>query len=151
LNGNALDINGTFTQADIDNFRVRYQNDDDTATDDSFTFVVRDGDGGFLGTPRFNFIIDPGAIVNTTDFDLISTTILYPNPAKDLVNIEFQETLNTHLEVSILNVQGQILNIVQYDNVLSTIQLNTSDLASGIYMISIKMNEEIITKRVVIE
>lgn len=151
LNGTDLGVNGTFTQSDINNFRVRYRNDDDTATDDFFTFVVRDGDGGFLGTPRFNIIIDVDAIVNTTEIDLESTTILYPNPAKNLVNIDFQETLNSNLEVSILNVQGQILKTVEFENVLSQVQLNTENLASGIYLISMRMDERVITKRVVIE
>jgi hypothetical protein len=89
--------------------------------------------------------------VNTTEIDLESKTILYPNPAKNLVNIDFQETLNSNLEVSILNVQGQILKTVEFENVLSQVQLNTENLASGIYLISMRMDERVITKRVVIE
>ena len=56
LSGVTLNVNGTFTQADINSGNLSYVNDGASLTDDSFTFTVSDGAGGSIGST--NFAID---------------------------------------------------------------------------------------------
>jgi hypothetical protein len=56
LNGVAMNVNDTFTQADIDNSRLVYQSAG-TATTDQFGFVVSDNSGASLGSDTFNIVV----------------------------------------------------------------------------------------------
>ena len=56
LNGVAMTVNDTFTQADIDNSRLVYQSAG-TATTDQFGFVVSDNSGASLGSDTFNILV----------------------------------------------------------------------------------------------
>ncbi len=49
LNGTALNVNDTFTQADIDAGLVTYDHDGSNTTSDSFSFSVDDGQGAISG------------------------------------------------------------------------------------------------------
>lgn len=62
LNGVALGIGDTFTQADIDNGLLSYQHNGNTATSDDFLFSVDDGSGGWYGTPVFSIEINNGVL-----------------------------------------------------------------------------------------
>jgi hypothetical protein len=53
LNGNPLPVNGTFTQADIDNSLVSYSAGG-SGINDSFTFILDNGVGGTLGSTIFH-------------------------------------------------------------------------------------------------
>ncbi len=48
----------TFTQADIDSCRIRYNETSGTAGSDSFTFTVSDGSGGSIGSTTFNITVN---------------------------------------------------------------------------------------------
>jgi hypothetical protein len=61
---------------------------------------------------------------------------LYPNPAKDVITIEFATELNSSTKVSIFNAQGHIVKqeIVKY----SQSQLNIGGMNQGIYFVRIQ-------------
>ncbi|RMG80810.1 MAG: T9SS C-terminal target domain-containing protein, partial [Bacteroidetes bacterium] len=151
LNGSPLGVNGMFTQSDLNNRRVRYENTDGSAAEDGFTFIVRDGNGGFLGTPRFQFIIDPDAPVGTTETEVSNAFRLYPNPARDFILLEWNETINESLDVSVFNVHGQLLSAYRFDPTSQKVQIPTASLPAGVYLITIKMKENTIGKRIIIE
>jgi hypothetical protein len=63
LNGTALGVSDTFTQADIDNDLLTYEHGGADTNPDSFTFTVADGAAGTIGSTTFDIIIvvdDPG-------------------------------------------------------------------------------------------
>jgi len=68
---------------------------------------------------------------------------LYPNPASDILNIEFNEAIKS---VEIYSLQGQ--------KVLETNQteINISNLASGMYIVKVQdLNGSFATKKLIIE
>jgi PKD repeat protein len=69
---------------------------------------------------------------------LESLISLYPNPAVKELNINFAQAQN-HVSVSIVNIAGQTV-ISKYFNSVENIQLNTSNLAQGIYFAKISAN-----------
>lgn len=74
-------------------------------------------------------------------------TKLYPNPANNLLNIQFESVESGNL--SICNMQGKLL---QEENLMPGMQsIDVSDYASGIYLIKIQSVESIITQKIVIQ
>jgi hypothetical protein len=57
LNGTALGVNDTFTQADINSGLLTYEHGGADANPDSFTFTAADGVGGTLGATTFDIVI----------------------------------------------------------------------------------------------
>jgi hypothetical protein len=75
LNGVAMSVNDSFTQADLDNNLVVYQSAG-TGTSDQFGFVVADMSGGTIANATFDIVVQvrqdidediPGKIVSTGD------------------------------------------------------------------------------------
>jgi hypothetical protein len=66
---------------------------------------------------------------------------VYPNPANTLMSVE-AEGLQ---QVTISNVMGQVVMMQRCSE--DGVVINTSDLASGVYTISIKAAQGTITKR----
>ncbi|TYA52184.1 T9SS type A sorting domain-containing protein [Formosa maritima] len=69
---------------------------------------------------------------------------LYPNPAKNQVNIQLQESIELK-QVNIYNTLGQFISTSK-DKVI-----NTSHLSPGMYLIEIETNQSKTTKQLVIE
>jgi VCBS repeat-containing protein len=74
LNGEAMTVNATFTQADLDNNRMVYQANGTAATD-QFGFTVADGAGGTLGNRMFNIAVQLRPVSEDSN---TSTTIETP-------------------------------------------------------------------------
>ncbi|MBW4580055.1 MAG: pre-peptidase C-terminal domain-containing protein [Tildeniella nuda ZEHNDER 1965/U140] len=97
LNGSALTIGQTFTQADIESTRISYRHNGSETTSDSFIFAVSDGAGGNTGSRTFNI-----SITNTND----APTIVSSGPA----------TVN---EGATLNLTNTLLRTSDPDNLTS--------------------------------
>lgn len=66
---------------------------------------------------------------------------VYPNPANALMSVE-AEGLQ---QVTICNVMGQVVKMQRCNE--DGVVINTADLASGVYTISVKTNQDTMTKR----
>ena len=85
---------------------------------------------------------------NTGTTDVIeSSTEIYPNPAKNALNIvSYAAGINS---ISIFNLNGQeVLDITVNAN---QIRINTSSLANGVYIVDIKSNNTSVKRKLVIE
>lgn len=67
----------------------------------------------------------------------VHSLILYPNPASDMINIEFQRTMGEKYNVTVINYLGQEI-FTNEDNT----QLDISDLSSGMYYIIIRSSKK---------
>jgi photosystem II stability/assembly factor-like uncharacterized protein len=68
---------------------------------------------------------------------------VYPNPAQDITNIAFELKSDSPVQISILNMNGQLLSVKKWNRLSKgnqTLQIPVSHLASGIYIISVKSN-----------
>ena len=79
---------------------------------DSFRFTVRDNEGGWIGTPTFNLLMDPDVVVSIAEIKESNAVKLFPNPASDQVDISFTGVTASEALISILNVKGQVLDTV---------------------------------------
>ncbi len=101
-------------------------------------------DGTCVGTAEtFNVTIDDCIGINENSEENLS---IYPNPATDFINIQ---SANMIKSIKILDLTGK--EVVREINMSKTYKLNTSELTSGIYLLSIEMEETTINKRVVIK
>jgi ELWxxDGT repeat protein len=62
---------------------------------------------------------------------------LYPNPAADVVNLNLEKSFNSQMPVTIADISGRVLIHSQLDAGQSSVQLNTSTLAKGIYTVKV--------------
>ena len=86
--------------------------------------------------------------VSTNDIDYSSDISIFPNPAKDILNITSKIT--EKCEISLINSTGQIIRRVQSNGVNRL--LDISDLSSGLYIIQIRLeNGGGMTEKVIIQ
>lgn len=67
----------------------------------------------------------------------------YPNPVRDNLNLDFQLRNSGSIEVSIINVNGQVTKAASYNNLNSGFHnksINVSNLPSGFYMYEVSSN-----------
>ena len=72
----------------------------------------------------------------------MTSTRIYPNPTTDVLNIEVNASQSSLMNISVFNIMGQK---VMEDNVnintgINRPSINTSDLTSGIYFVTVKAN-----------
>lgn len=129
-----LNIGSTYTQADIDESRIRYVHNGDSATTDNFSFTVTDGQGGWVSITYFNIEIDQS--VSTQNINDISNAVtIYPNPTADLLFVNIlQKDFEGSLNYSIYSASGQVIRNLplNYDN-----SVDVSDMIPGMYLIRI--------------
>ncbi len=88
------------------------------------------------GTPTDIYYIDDllfDSTLSTTEFTLDNTVSLYPNPAKDIINISSLEKIENYKIVDIL---GKTISVNKPKNISNIIDV--SALKTGIYFIRIK-------------
>ncbi len=73
---------------------------------------------------------------------------LVPNPARDIVRLELNETLKEKTIISIYNTQGKRLKDIFYNE---SLEIDISLLPKGIYFLNIKNSEIDQTKKLIIE
>lgn len=150
LSEGALAMGDSFTQQDIDGYRISYEHNGDAVTEDGFDFVIRDTDQGLFGPAQFNIVIDDEATVGTNDPAFANQVRIYPNPANTQVNILLGESLEQNIQVQVFNLNGQQIEttISKTNKVLG---LNTTQFADGIYFIRVYTDSAFYTERVVIQ
>ena len=72
---------------------------------------------------------------------------LTPNPAKDFINVTNSEAIFVN-SISITDLNGRVVKQNSYSNV-SDVQINISDLSSGVYMMNISSDRGSVTKKII--
>ena len=63
---------------------------------------------------------------------------LYPNPAKDVVMVQFSQLLQSDVEVVLVDAQGKILLQGEVEIGQQSLLINTITLSHGLYFCEIK-------------
>jgi hypothetical protein len=103
---------------------------------------------GNMGT----YLLDVGInrqTLDTQDFDLNNQIKVYPNPAKDFVNINISDYANDVTEIKIYNIQGQIVRSIKVQNE-TIVQIPLDNLTSGFYFAQIYSTKGVSTKKIII-
>ncbi len=121
LNGTALSVNDTFTQADIDAGLVTYDHDGGETASDAFSFSVNDGQGA-ASSGAFNFVVTPvndeqvvalntGATVSEgSTGTVISTTMLQTTDADNSPS-QLIYTVTSPTANGTLRLNGAVLSV----------------------------------------
>jgi hypothetical protein len=113
---------------------------------DSIPMMYLDTVHGYLN-PRMYEVLGLGG--STTDMNEIieKTTEVYPNPAKDNLNIvSYAELINS---VEVYNLSGQ--KVLSKKVNATTTRINTNSLSKGVYIVDIKSKVSSVKKKVIIE
>ena len=109
-----------------------------TAGDYYFTIT------GTTETGSYEVKVTPQTTLSITDNSLDNLVVLYPNPAKDKINISLSNTLNI-ATTNVYDVTGKLILSKNLNNAES--QMDVSQLQTGIYFIKIETENASITKR----
>lgn len=77
---------------------------------------------------------------------------LYPNPANDMVTLDFDKGLNQNLSIEVKDILGKQIETVAVNSSAKKLQLDLSAYSKGIYFISVLNNQQIIkTKKLIVK
>ena len=78
---------------------------------------------------------------------------IYPNPSRDIFNIEFTSLVRQELEVRVINSIGEVVYIDNINNhigkYINSISLEES--SKGIYFLEIQTNDGIVNKKLILQ
>ncbi|MDD5571278.1 MAG: T9SS type A sorting domain-containing protein [Bacteroidales bacterium] len=76
-------------------------------------------------------------------------TVVYPNPANDIVTLNIHNSNNGRLEIKIYDITGTLVKSETLKQ--NQQQINVSDLSNGIYMVSIKSKDFMENQKLIIQ
>lgn len=75
---------------------------------------------------------------------------IYPNPAKDFINIDLNSLAKEETSIEIVNALGQL--VYSTSSLNQHLVINTTDLLGGVYIVNIKQNDKTIAvKKVIVD
>lgn len=99
-----------------------------------------------LGTVYYdNLYFHKNTVLGTNDFEKLSFK-MYPNPSKNILNISSEKNIEN---IRIYNTLGQIVN--QQVNNTNQAEINVSNLANGVYILTAQVGTEIVRKQFIKE
>jgi hypothetical protein len=75
---------------------------------------------------------------------------IYPNPAKDYINVYFMNTLSGNQTITLNNLYGSVLYSTKLSAGQNKISFDASALAPGIYFISVRSSAGTLSKKIII-
>jgi hypothetical protein len=108
----------------------------------TYWYRIRATDGDNSNVVQVTTTGESGAGLNTIQADGFQ---LWPNPAKDILNIS---TDNTEAQFKITTAEGQV---VKQGTINGKGTVSVLDLASGLYVVSLKNANVVVTKKLIIK
>jgi len=91
---------------------------------------------GANGCPSFPFAVTVDVQLSNNDFEKANLSY-YPNPVTDILNINYSENI---IQVFIFNLSGQMIKSLNTNS--NHIEIDMSDLSSGIYFVQLKTSNK---------
>lgn len=125
----------------------------------SGTYLIGINEAGVCGPESTNLGTDNGypalTCTGTPSVGEVESGIevsIYPNPVKDMLNIEIDGLSSSDATIKIISVQGQIIFNEIVSNANGKKQtIDVSSFAHGIYLLEVRDNNSIITERIIIQ
>ncbi len=154
--------NGSNVDFIFDNINLADSTNDEPNSHGFIAYKIKPKDNVVIGDTFYNtadifFDFNPEITTNTVattvvqenlsvDNFEISSFVMFPNPAKKQLNISGKTMLET---VTILDVNGRVLKTIH--NSTNNIQINITDLSSGVYFVQIDSGQQKEVKKFVKE
>jgi hypothetical protein len=120
---------------------------------DSMNFTLTSSDVGSYGmnTPAYFCIDDMSSIydVSIAKIEKINTLKIYPNPANNFININ--GITESTAQISIFNMQGVLVSNINVEKGSINERIDIQNLSSGVYLIQLSTDNEIVQKRFIKE
>ena len=78
--------------------------------------------------------------------ELVTSFRFYPNPAKDFLQLEFLNSRSQKFSFTITNIDGKILSKTENQT-----RIDISSLSKGLYFGTFKVEDQVITKKIIVE
>ena len=113
-----------------------------------YVMVTEDNGTCSTSTEQFEVVIEEGTGIGDHELHKLK---VYPNPAKNVLNIDLGSIreLKDGL-ISLINIQGHVINSLKVTEVLRNIRIDISDVAPGLYYVQIIEDDQIIGVRKVV-
>jgi hypothetical protein len=113
-----------------------------------YVMVTEDNGTCSTTTEPFEVVIDESVGIGDNELHNLK---VYPNPARNILNID----LGTNRElkdgmISLVNIQGKVVNTVKVTEGSGNIRINTSGVAPGLYWVQIVEDDRVIGARKVV-
>ena len=115
---------------------------------------LADGEGNVLQDARLS-IVDAGFKVQGSRFNVeAGSVVVYPNPAKDILNVEFVNgDDNDAVTLQLVTMQGIVVSIQNVPDLkpgFNKATLDLRDLTNGAYMLKVMVGDKSETKKVIV-
>lgn len=101
---------------------------------------------------RTAFEVD--VVVGVKEFKALSDLMLFPNPVREELTLNFDLTTATTLQLSVRNALGQLVQTVATDDFAAgkhTLRIPVSTLSDGVYLLTFSNGEQVTTSRFVVQ
>jgi len=106
----------------------------------SYDVAIEVSDG--VDSQKQEFVIEVAYLTSVEDFEEENSIKMYPNPAKDFVDLILPGS--DAKQVTLINLRGQVLKSLE---AYEKIRINVQDLKDGMYIIKIQTDQFVVTKR----
>lgn len=93
-----------------------------------------------------HFAIASPTLSTYTPKDLVASFRFYPNPAKEFLQLEFLNNKSQKFSFTITNIDGKILSKTENQT-----RIDISSLSKGLYFGTFKVEDQVITKKIIVE
>lgn len=91
-------------------------------------------------------LVNTNGIISANDVDV------YPNPADEFVNISLSLDRNYPVQLKIFSVDGRLMQEQNMESTqLKNVRISTADLPNGVYTMQIIIDNQLVTKRLIIQ
>ena len=146
--GVALSAGDTFTQADVTAGKITFTNSETGSFTDQFKVDVTNEAKGWL--PNQTITIQEG-VLKLDEFSLNEIS-LWPNPVKGILNVKLNNATNEDVRISLFDLQGRKIttSVNKVTNTIFTKEIDTKNISSGVYLLSIEQGNKKATKKILI-
>ena len=93
-----------------------------------------------------HFAIASPILSTYTPKELVTSFRFYPNPAKDFLQLEFLNSRSQKFSFTITNIDGKILSKTENQT-----RIDISSLSKGLYFGTFKVEDQVTTKKIIVE
>ena len=111
--------------------------------------------GGPYRSPQWDgpvFFSTP-SVIRSNELSTISSLDVYPNPSRDVFNVEFTSESKQSIEVRLVNLVGEIIFTENLENFAGeyTHSFNLSEYSKGIYLLELDTDNGIVNKKLILQ
>jgi len=96
----------------------------------------------------------PTNVPEYTNVDMISSVSVFPNPVADVTNISIILNEKSDVQISVFDIQGKLVDIINYSNLTSgrhSKEFDCSSLNAGVYILRMKAGNDVKTAKLIVK